>query len=42
LLVAKRKGLIQSLAIAIDQLQIRQGFRIAPDLKARVLREAGE
>jgi uncharacterized protein len=42
LLVAKRKGLIQSLATAIDQLQMRQGFRIAPDLKARVLREAGE
>lgn len=42
LLVAKRKGLIQSLAIAIDNLQTRRGFRIAADLKATVLREVGE
>jgi uncharacterized protein len=42
LLIAKRKGLIQSLAIAIDHLQTRLGFRIAADLKAKVLREVGE
>lgn len=42
LLVAKRKGLIQSLAIAIDHLQTRVGFRIAADLKVKVLREVGE
>ena len=42
LLIAKRKGLIQSLAMEIEYLQTRIGFRIDVDLKARVLREAGE
>ena len=42
LLVAKRKGLIQSLATAIEQLQTRIGFRIRADLKAKVFQEAGE
>lgn len=40
--VAKRKGLIQSLTTAIDHLQIRVGFRIAVDLKMRVLQEVDE
>jgi uncharacterized protein len=42
LLIAKRKGLIQSLATAIDHLQTRVGFRIAADLKVKVLREVSE
>jgi predicted nucleic acid-binding protein len=42
LLIAKRKGLIQSLTMEIEYLQTRIGFRLGADLKARVLREAGE
>ena len=42
LLIAKRKGLIQSLTQEIQYLQTRIGFRIGADLKARVLQEAGE
>lgn len=42
LLIAKRRGLIQSLTQEIGYLQTRIGFRIGVDLKARVLQEAGE
>ncbi len=42
LLIAKRRGLVQSLTQEIGYLQTRIGFRIGADLKARVLREAGE
>lgn len=42
LLIAKQKGLIDSLASAIEQLQTRVGFRISAGLKTKVLLEAKE
>jgi predicted nucleic acid-binding protein len=42
LLEAKRHRLIRSVADVLDQLEAQTTFFIAADLKARVLREAGE
>lgn len=42
LLVAKRKGFMSALAPEIEKLQTQVGFRIRPDLRAKVLQEAGE
>ena len=42
LLIAKRRGLIQSLTQEIGYLQTRLGFASARYLKAKVLQEARE
>jgi predicted nucleic acid-binding protein len=42
LLRAKHEGHLESVHSALAQLQAQVGFRIAPDLLAHVLREAGE
>lgn len=42
LIVARKKGLIISLAQALESLENTADFRLAPDLKLRALREVGE
>jgi predicted nucleic acid-binding protein len=42
LIVAKKKGLIRSLAELLSQLETTADFRLASPLKARALREVGE
>lgn len=39
---AKAKGLLPRIAPALDELEIKAGFKITPVLRARVLRSAGE
>ena len=42
LIVAKKKGLINSLEQILDDLAATADFRLAPQLKSRALRETGE
>jgi predicted nucleic acid-binding protein len=39
---AKTKGLLPRIAPLLEQLETKAGFKIAPVLRARVLRDAGE
>jgi uncharacterized protein len=42
LLVAKRQGLLAALAPELEKVQTQVGVRVRADLKAKILREAGE
>ena len=42
LVEAKRKGLLDRIEPVLEVLQAEAGFRISPDLRRRVLEEAGE
>lgn len=42
LLVAKRRGVISAVRPVMDDLDNKAGFRVHPELRERVLREAGE
>ena len=42
LLRARRDLQLPSLAEALEQLRVQAGFRIAPELEAEILRQAGE
>ena len=42
LILAKRRGLIQSLGSMLNQLQAEAGFYLAPTVRADAIRSAGE